>query len=204
MTTFATAVLRDSYRLNSEDHVEIRRFGDRVLIALADGAGGRPNGGPSAELAVRAILERQPSLDPADWVACLAEIDRRIEAGGGGGETTAVAVVVASDTIVGASVGDSGAWFVRDGECVDLTQRQQRKPCLGSGVAIPRMFRTGPGPGTLLVASDGLLKYTSREKIEQTLRQAAIDTAPRLLVDLVRLRSGALQDDVAIALCRRE
>src|SRR5262245_25397084 len=150
MIHFATAALRESSRRDSEDHVDIRTLGDRILIALADGAGGTPNGGPAAKLAVRAILEHEPRLDPAAWVLCLTEIDRRLSEGGSGGETTAVAAMISSDAIVGASVGDSGAWFIGEKDCVDLTEGQERKPFLGSGVAVPRMFRYGPGPGTLL------------------------------------------------------
>lgn len=198
-----TAVLKDSSRPDSEDHVDIRLFDDHVLIALADGAGGSSGGGAAAEFAVRSILEWKLALDPAEWVMCLAEIDRRLSEGGTGGEITAVAALISAETIVGASVGDSGAWFIQAAECVDLTHQQKRKPLLGSGSAVPSMIRFGAGPGILLVATDGLLKYAPRERILETARTAPLEDAPRRLIDLARMKSGGLQDDVAVALCCR-
>jgi hypothetical protein len=58
--------------------------------------------------------------------------------------------------------------------------------------------------GTVLVASDGFAKYAPSGKV------AALATAPdpvravEGLIDLVRLRSGSVQDDVAVVLCRAE
>jgi serine/threonine protein phosphatase PrpC len=203
MKKFSTALLRDSFRETSEDRVEVRQLGDRVLIALADGAGGQSGGASAAEFAVRSMLEYKGAQDAAGWVMCLAEIDRRLSEGAGGGETTAVAALISPESIVGASVGDSGAWYVQDGGYQDLTQRQQRKPLLGSGVSVPVMFRHGTGEGVLLVATDGLLKYASAEMICEVARRSDLEQSTISLVDLVRLKSGALQDDVAIALCRR-
>jgi hypothetical protein len=59
------------------------------------------------------------------------------------------------------------------------------------------------GAATLLLASDGLLNYASAERIAACAGGADLDAVARELVDLVRLRSGALPDDVAILLGRR-
>jgi PPM family protein phosphatase len=203
MSRLVTSIGADSSRLNSEDRVEIRDQGDRVVIALADGAGGQSGGARAAEFAVQSILRHVPILDPAAWVSCLAEIDRQLLEDGHGGETTAVAAVITADVVVGASVGDSGAWFIGAGGYENLTAHQQRKPLLGSGVAVPVLFQFGVAEGTLLIATDGLLKYTSAETICEKVRWSTLENAPRILIDLVRLKSGALQDDVAVALCRR-
>jgi len=203
MKRLTTSVGTDSPQRNSEDRVEIRELDDQLLIALADGAGGRAGGAAAAEFAVRSILKADPVLDPAAWVMCLAEIDRQLSGDPSGGETTAVVVLISPKSIVGASVGDSGAWFVDAAGVENLTARQQRKPLLGSGVAVPVMFRhDGPG-GIVLAATDGLLKYTSAEKICDVIRRTSLELAPGALIDLVRLKSGALQDDVAVAVCRR-
>jgi serine/threonine protein phosphatase PrpC len=54
----------------------------------------------------------------------------------------------------------------------------------------------------LLVASDGLIKYASQASIARIASGADLACAASALVDLVRLRSGELQDDISIILCR--
>jgi hypothetical protein len=54
---------------------------------------------------------------------------------GHGGMSTAVVAEIVDGQVVGASVGDSCAWLVSLGEVSDLTERQVRKPLLGSGVS---------------------------------------------------------------------
>jgi hypothetical protein len=51
--------------------------------------------------------------------------------------------------------------------------------------------------GTLVIATDGLWKYTSLESIEQRVRHGGEELAA-----LVRLPSGTFQDDVAVLTCR--
>ena len=58
------------------------------------------------------------------------------------------------------------------------------------------------GNATLIVASDGLLRYAKQQDIERISRGPDLATAARSLVELVRLPSRALQDDVAVVLCR--
>src|SRR5207244_3759196 len=50
---------------------------------------------------------------------------------------------------------------------------------------------------------DGLLKYTSDVRICGVAREADLLQAAHSMVELVRLPSGGLQDDVAVVLCRR-
>ncbi|MGH3573644.1 MAG: hypothetical protein ACRDUW_17780, partial [Pseudonocardiaceae bacterium] len=75
----------------------------------------------------------------------------------------------------------------------DLTAQQDRAR-LGSGRAHPVIFRTQL-MGSLLLASDGLLKYIRAADI-RTCAARGVDA----LIDSVRLKSGALQDDVAVIL----
>jgi serine/threonine protein phosphatase PrpC len=118
----------------------------------------------------------------------------------GCGETTGVIAVFFHDEILGANVGDSAAWlFTPDGKeeltCV-------RKPYLGTGVAAPHQFGRKVSDGTVVVASDGLWKYTSLELIEQAVRSGNPEHLASDLASLVRLRSGAFPDDIAIVTCR--
>jgi serine/threonine protein phosphatase PrpC len=114
---------------------------------------------------------------------------------------TGVVLTITSQGVVGASVGDSGAWVIRADDYIDLTSCQHRKPLLGSGRAMVVGFSQPSITGTLLVASDGLFKYAKAESICQTVRENGLQEAPECLVSLAKLRSGELQDDVAIALC---
>jgi hypothetical protein len=53
------------------------------------------------------------------------------------------------------------------------------------------------------VATDGLLKYSWPEKICQAVRSVQIRALPKALIDLVRMPSGGLQEDAAVAVARR-
>ena len=106
-----------------------------------------------------------------------------------------------SAEIFGASVGDSGAWLIpQNGTHLDLTQGQQRKPFIGSGSAWSVPFRHQMQGGSLLLATDGLLKYASAERIIETCRQHPTGSAAQRLIELVRCPSGALPDDVTLIL----
>ena len=107
--------------------------------------------------------------------------------------------MLSGNQIFGASVGDSEAWLFTSTAKTHLTKGQFRKPFLGSGETLAVKFTFQTTPGTLLVATDGLWKYTSYEKIHDQLH-AGPDNLPERLTNLVRLRSGGLQDDVAFGL----
>lgn len=105
--------------------------------------------------------------------------------------------------IYGASVGDSQAWVIRDGHIDVLTASQVRKPLLGSGKSQPVGFSRGPLDGLLIVATDGFFNYVNRGRLLAALPSMEFLEMPLAMLDLVRLRSGGLQDDVAIVVCRR-
>lgn len=171
-----------------------------AVLVVADGAGGIGGGAAAAEAVVAAVAAAL-DIDSAErWAELLARVDTDLRLG----ETTAVVCAVVGDLVVGASVGDSGALRInhRDGSIDELTQDQRRKPLLGSGRAIPVPFTANLGDATLLLATDGLLKYTAAERIAACVDAPDLEAVPPRLVDLVRLRSGALPDDVGIALAR--
>src|SRR5262245_14779889 len=124
-----------------EDRVEILERDDALLIAIADGAGGIGNAAAAADFVVMSGLERVMGrsylTDEVFWCDALCEIDRSLARSGNGGESTAVVVSVSASGIVGASVGDSGAWLIRPGGYEDLTEAQVRRPFIGSGKAVP-------------------------------------------------------------------
>ena len=139
---------------------------------------------------------------PRDWSALLFELDRDAKRLGHG-QSTAVVISIRGGVLSGASAGDSGAWLVQNGDAIDLTEGQSRKPLVGAGCRPWHIPRQLLGDGTLLVASDGLLHYAPRAAIIRLVSGEDLPTAARALVDLVRLPSGGLQDDVAVVLCRQ-
>ena len=185
-----------SARAAGDDRLAVVALESGLVIALADGAGG---GGAAAADEVIAAVERA-ARGPFDPVALLRELDARLRRSGG--QTTAVVLLVSEAGISGASVGDSEAWVVDADSDVALTGHQQRKPLVGSGSATPVPLGAPPLAGTLLVASDGLFKYAPRARLLELVRSSGVETLPGALVQLVRLPSGGLQDDVAVVVCR--
>lgn len=182
---------------SGQDRAHVVQMDDGIVVVLADGAGGTGRGADAAS-AVIAAIERAPTADAA---SLLYEIDEPSKLGGG--ETTAVLVSVTRSQLRGASVGDSGAWLVSGADVTDLTAAQERKPLLGAG-ATPVELRGELSLGaTLLVASDGLLRYAKPADVARVLRENNLATAAAALVELVRLPSDGLQDDVSVVLCRR-
>jgi len=185
-----------------EDQLFAQASGDRALVAIADGAGGTGSGRQAATfLCDRVIHESGEIHDGAWWSTWLSEIDRQLESTHPGAETTAVVVQIAHGEVSGASVGDSAAWLVSETGVVDLTAGQRAKPRLGSGHATPVAFGPIQMVGQLLVATDGLFNYSGFNSISTCVREADPAVAADQLVDGVRLRSGALPDDLALVLC---
>jgi serine/threonine protein phosphatase PrpC len=188
---------------NGQDRVCVLRFDDRVVLAIADGAGGRSRGAEAASLAIEMISQFASGLHSED--ACTTALFRThsmIQKNDKAGETSAVVAVAKRFQVFGASIGDSGAWVVSEESIDELSSEQNRRPFLGNGTAIPVGFSRPHLSGTLLLATDGLLKYANRDLISWTVRKSSFEFLCKELVRLVRYPSGALPDDVAIAICR--
>lgn len=168
------------------------------MIVLADGAGGTSHGAAAAQAIIDAVIANPTAKD---WAQVLLELDEPAKLGHG--QATAVIATVTSAGIVGASVGDSGARLVRDGAIVDLTADQRRKPLVGDGCQ-PVGFSSG-FEGTLVIASDGLLRYANAKDLVFVVeRGEPPELAARRLVELVRLADGSLQDDVSVVVVRAD
>jgi serine/threonine protein phosphatase PrpC len=186
----------------NQDRGLVIHDGARTVLCVADGAGGRSGGAEAASMAMELIRQSVSQMNNAKSCAeVLRKMDAAIARDSSAGETTCALVIVTSEEVFGASVGDSGIWLVPEkGVHVDLTQGQQRKPFVGSGSGRPVSFRCPRQAGGLLLATDGLLKYTSAERIIAICREQAPEVAARRLIELVRYPSGALPDDVTIIL----
>jgi serine/threonine protein phosphatase PrpC len=194
-----TVTAIESYRERCDDRVAVFGVDERTVIVVADGAGGIGSGDIAAESVLREIETELHRIHSADeWADALRQIDCRISAG----ESTAVIVDVRPYGIAGASVGDSEAWIIDDGVIVDLTANQNRKPLLGSGAASPVSFICSPLNGVLLVATDGFCNYVKRDRVPPMIAQSDFFSIPRHCVEMVRLPSGALWDDIGIVAAR--
>jgi PPM family protein phosphatase len=190
-----------------QDRAAIVPIEGGLVVVVADGAGGRGGGAEAADAVIEGVVTAaNGAADPwkaQTWVDVLQGIDARVAAAGHGGESTAV-VLALGESIAGASVGDSAAWLLEPAGATELTRGQRRRPMIGSGSAVASRFVGHTGPGTVLVASDGFAKYAPPAKGAALAMAADLAGAVERLIDLVKLRSGALQDDVTVALCRRD
>jgi serine/threonine protein phosphatase PrpC len=200
MSQFETTSVTVPYRSRCEDRVAILPHDDRLVIAVADGAGGSGGGAEAADTVIREVTgAASEPRNAASWSSVLQQIDCRI----GCGESTCVLIELSGDNLCGASVGDSTAWLVHDGQLVDLTQDQVRKPLLGSGRSQPVGFSNTFSRGLLIVATDGFSKYVKRDVLLKEVLWLDFVVLARRLVEMVRLPSGELWDDVGIVACRR-
>jgi PPM family protein phosphatase len=184
-----------------EDRLLVERYGARTLAMVADGAGGMGGGAAAATMACSIAakqLRTGGAGTPEDWARCLYEADQAVVRTGG--QCTAVVVEISEGRVVGASVGDSGAWLLTGKAIIDLTENQHRKPLLGSDESLPMGFGPIELSGRLLIATDGLFKFATGSDIAQRATALSVNDAVDKLIAGVRLKSGALQDDVAIIL----
>jgi serine/threonine protein phosphatase PrpC len=209
ITESLRAALRTQMRTNGrecEDRVMARVIGDALIVAVADGAGGMGGAANAAGAVVEAVnnaaLHSDNQFDANFWCDVLRSVDQRLAQSAHGGQSTAVVAAVSPSHIAGASVGDSGAWLIGVDGYDDLTAYQVRKPLIGSGCATPVIFRAGAIEGTLLIASDGLLKYARPIDVCCRATMNGLDEALSQLVALVRAPGGVLVDDIGIVLIR--
>ncbi len=206
MSVFETAWVVEPSAQASADHVAVLPLVDAVVLVVADGAGNSRRGAEAAAALVRAVQEATAQRTdllhkPEAWSHVLEQCDALLASTGG--ESTAVVACVTPERVIGASVGDSELWWVRDDGHTVLTQHQRRKPLLGSGEALPVFFEQPWSSGVLLAASDGLFKYADAGRIQALASGTDLSDTARALAALPRLASGGLPDDVGLVLCRR-
>jgi hypothetical protein len=83
-------------------------------------------------------------------------------------------------------VGDSEGLLVTSDAVIDLTRGQKRKPLVGSGKSEPHPFFIRRKSGTIVLAMDGVFKYTRATGSRST----PIAELAHLLISAVRLPSG--------------
>ena len=181
-----------------EDRAALFEYEEGVVAVVADGAGGTGGGARAAQTVIEVVQRQGWSAQEGTWVEVLEQLDHSVSPG----QTTAVIVALGPAGLVGASVGDSEAWWWSGPSEHPLTRGQRRKPLLGSGEAMPVGFTLEVrGPGTLVLGSDGLWKYVRWERVPEALLHPPKEAVRRLL-ESVRYPSGELPDDVSVIVVR--
>ncbi len=180
--------------------------GSVLLVALADGMGGQPGGGPASALAVRAAFDSAALISSMvlmdrGWTATLLAVDGVVRADKEAGFTTLIGLSIRGNEVSGASCGDSAVLAIDgQGRLHELTRDQWKDPPVGSGETffIPFAAELAP-PWKLLVMSDGVWKYVGWERLIDT---AKTHNGPDLVQELqnaARLKgSGTFQDDFTL------
>jgi serine/threonine protein phosphatase PrpC len=188
-----------SGRRNSEDRGAVFEDERGFVVVVADGAGGMRGGATASDALVSAVRSSGWDVDSA-WAGIFRATDESLAAHLAG-ETTGVAIALTAVELVGVSTGDSEAWVI-DGTSIDDLTIGQKKHRLGSGRAVPTPFRRARLDGTLVVATDGLFKYSSADRIVAVVNGSPFADVARALTELVRLPSGSFQDDVGVVVVR--
>lgn len=175
------------------------------ICCIADGQGGRPNGAEASITACEAtvrLLSAENSLSDLGSLCVMTiaeEVDRLVSATGG--FTTLVVVVACPGGLTGVSSGDSKVYFRDENKAVvELTERQQKNPPVGSGDARFEPFAVRCSKGSrVLMMTDGVWKYAGYGNILAAFELASFKSATAGLQFAVASRSpGGLPDDFTL------
>lgn len=185
-----------------------------LLIAMADGQGGRSGGARAAKVAVEAAMDAarhtSPSRlreHPAAWREILHHADEAVMADPDAGFASLVGFAASDGAILtGASCGDSAVLVAADGATQVVTDHQYKNPPCGSGDANFVPFHGANAPRrSILAMTDGVWKYAGWDAIED----AACEMHGQPLIDALASRarlpgSGAFQDDFTLLVLESE
>jgi len=191
-----------------------------LLLGVADGMGGHPNGAWASRYAlalfaqgVRAATPEQVDLGQ---VARATNANLRREAariGTPGAGTTLVAALIHSNRVRWVNVGDSRLYVVADEELLQVSHDHNLAAgpggdprlaniltrCLGSDTAEPDVGAVKLGAGVLL-ATDGLYLLVPHETLSEALAAPDLADAASALVDLANDAGGP--DNITVLLAR--
>lgn len=203
---YAYARVSAARGVQSQDSVGIYERDDVLVVVVADGGGGMRRGDVASRSVVAvvesAVADAQFAVeDVGHWVDLFLATDACLAANHAG-ETTGAVVVLGRHGFLGFSIGDSEAWVVSAAGIDNLTIGQHTRKRLGSGQGTLVIFQRPQLTGLLLVATDGLFKYAAAPVIAGIARTGTVAQAAEGLLELVRLGSGKMADDVTVVLVR--
>ena len=183
-----------------------------LLVALADGQGGRAGGARAAQLAADRAIElagqqKASVLGWFVWQDILRRVDATVAADPAAGFTTLVAFAVFADgPIEGASCGDSALLVVDPDERQVWTSRQEKNPPVGSGGAPFTPFDGTPvAPWQLVAMTDGVWKYAGWPAVTHLAGELRGEDLIAALAARARLPgSGTFPDDFTVAVISSE
>ena len=191
-----------------------------LILAVADGMGGHPNGAWASRYALARFAEgvRAATPDQVDLgqVARATNADLRREAariGTPGAGTTLVAALIHSNRVRWVNVGDSRLYVVADEELLQVSHDHNLAAgpggdprlaniltrCLGSDTAEPDVGAVKLGAG-LLLATDGLYLLVPDGSLRDALAAPVLAEAAEWLVELANDAGGP--DNITVLLAR--
>ena len=185
---------------------------DVLLVALADGQGGRAGGARAARLAVDTAIElagqqKASSLGWFAWQDLLRRVDAAVAADPVAGFTTLVAFTIFDGICAeGASCGDSALLLV-DSEGPEVwTAHQQKNPPVGSGDApFTPLAGSLVAPWQLVALTDGVWKYAGWPAVTRLAGERRGDALIEALQARARLPgSGTFPDDFTVVVISRD
>lgn len=182
-----------------------------LLVAIADGQGGQPGGKAASQKACHTILQAAAECRPISlrrtgkWKRLLVQTDRALRADSDAGFTTLIAFAIMRHKLFGAANGDSALMAVTANDVQVLTKGQAKNPPVGSGCAMPFVFKYSlPRPWTILAMTDGVWKFAGWDKIWDS----ALDSSePETKIEYLRSAasaSGRLQDDFTLLVLKED
>lgn len=174
----------------------------RGATRLAVVAGGTEAGaGDAAETAIRVVRAARfiPVLcrEPRFWTDLLASADAYLCTSAGRGTCSLTVAAVVEDQVVGASVGDVGAWLFTPTGAIELTGAADGDARLGSARAEPVAFGPVPFAGALLLASAALWRTAATSRLAEVVAGTTPGQAVRALASLVEADRTAAQAELA-------
>src|SRR5260370_34802500 len=114
----------------NQDRGPVIEDGLRLVLCVADGAGGQSGGMQAAIMATEFVRQNASRTDTPDSCSeLLRRMDATIAKDSVAGETTCAYAILTPAEIFGASVGDSGVWLIpAAGAHIDLSPEHTRKP----------------------------------------------------------------------------
>lgn len=208
-------------RAENQDAWLVRESPAGLLLAVADGMGGHPNGAWAARYAVDELASAVGAqASPPDLAAAVAALNSRLRdaaarLGTPGAGTTLTAALLADGVLRWVSAGDSRLYALDAGALRQVTRDHNlaAEPgghpglaniltrCLGMAGALEPDAGELAAPEGLLLATDGLYHLVAAETLADALRSPDLESAASILVDLANDAGGP--DNITVVLARR-
>ncbi len=175
------------------------------IACIADGQGGRSNGGVAAQTACASYYEKASRLfsrdlfDPKTQQDLFHQVDQAVALTEG--FTTFIAVIFDPSCLIGGSSGDSKVYATTGQSSMEeLTIQQRKNPPVGSGEAVFEIFTRPLFPKLrLLMVTDGVWKYAGYENVKNALEADAFSEVATVLRAATLTRCGTtLPDDFSL------